>query len=90
MSPKAARRSKFPPRIVGGMDVNESAHRMAEQAIAEIAELQRLSRRLRALIRSLVICQQAGAELPADLVGQMTSALDALHADLASFRGGEA
>jgi hypothetical protein len=72
------------------MDVNESAHRMAEQALTEIAELQRRSKRLRALIKSLILCRRAGAELPADLVDQMTSALDAFYTDLRNFSEGEA
>jgi hypothetical protein len=86
----SARRSKLPPLVVGGMDVNESAHRMIERALVEVRQIQGCSKRLRALIKSLAICQQAGAQLPADLVGQLAVALENLHSDLAQVHEGEA
>ena len=86
----SARRSKLPPLVVGGMDVNESAHRMAERALVEITQIQASSKRLRALIKSLAICQQAGAELPIDLVGEIAAALEVLQTDLARVHEGEA
>jgi hypothetical protein len=74
----ATRRSKYPPLVVDGVDINESGHRMAEQALVEVETMKTSVKRLRALTRSLNIVVVAGAQLPSDLLDQITTEMDDL------------
>lgn len=72
------RRSKLPLLVVDGVDVNESAHRLADQAIAEIEVLKVGAKRLVAVIECLFVCEDAGAQLPPELVDQILRGMDDL------------
>jgi hypothetical protein len=76
------RRSKFPPLVVDGMDINESGHRMAEQALVEIEAMKTSVKRLSALTKSLFMCRDAGAQLPLELLDQISMAMDELLGEL--------
>lgn len=72
------RRSQFPPFVVDGMDINESGHRMAEQALVEIKIMKTSVKRLTALTKALFICRDAGAQLPSDLLDRISTAMEDL------------
>ena len=76
------RRSPLPPLVVGGVDVNESGHRMLEQALVEIEVMKTGVKKLRALTRSLNILVANGAQLPAELIDQVTTEMDVLLVEL--------
>lgn len=76
------RRSKFPPLVIDGIDVNESGHCLAEQMLAEIEVMKACAERLVAASRGLFMCGDAGAQLPPDLIDQISTSLSALRAAL--------
>lgn len=77
------RRSKFPPLMVDGVDINESGHRTAEQALVEIEAMRTSVKRFSALTEVLFTCRDAGAQLPLDLLDQISATMGTFLAELA-------
>lgn len=62
----------------------ETVRRLADQALVEVEALQKHAKRLQGAIKALVVCHDAGVQLPADLMTRLSKALDDLHLDLAA------
>jgi hypothetical protein len=81
------RRSKFPPLVVDGVDINECGHRVAEQALVEIDAMKTSAKRFKAAVDVLFTCRDAGAQLPADLLDQISTAMSEFLVEMTSQGG---
>lgn len=64
------------------VDINASGRRAAEQALVEIKVLKTSAKRFRELTEELFACRDAGAQLPSDLLDQISTAMDELIVEL--------
>jgi hypothetical protein len=82
------RRSKLPPLVVDGVDINECGHRVVEQALVEIGAMKTSTKRFKAAVDVLFTCRDAGAQLlPADLLDQISTAMSEFLVEMTSQGG---
>jgi hypothetical protein len=81
------RRSKFPPLMIDGVDINEACHLMADQALVEVEIMKTSAKRLRAAVDGLFAYRDAGAQLPSDLLDQISTSMSEFLAAMANQEG---